>query len=56
MPMRSEAQRAYLWSKHPELARKFEKETPDDADLPAKLKERSKERRKQRIMRKARGE
>lgn len=31
MPIQSQAQRRYLWAKHPGLARKFEAETPKDA-------------------------
>lgn len=34
MPLESEAQRRYLWATDPELAQKFEDETPKDAKLP----------------------
>jgi len=37
--MKSQAQRGYLWSKHPEVAKKFEKETPKGKKLPEKVKE-----------------
>lgn len=38
MPMKSRAQRAYLWAKHPEIAREFEAKTPKGKALPAKVK------------------
>jgi hypothetical protein len=38
MPMQSQAQRAYLWSHHPEVARKFEAETPEGKRLPRRKK------------------
>jgi hypothetical protein len=34
MPMKSQAQRAYLHANKPELAAEFEKATPKGADLP----------------------
>ena len=34
MPFKSHAQRRYLWATDPELAKKFEAETPSGADLP----------------------
>jgi hypothetical protein len=34
MPMKSQAQRAYLHIHHPKVAAKFEKETPKAAKLP----------------------
>lgn len=52
MPMRSQAQRSYLWLRHPELARKFEEETPKGKDLPSKLKEKGRSKRKRRIKQK----
>ena len=42
MPMRSKAQRAYLWWKHPDVARKFEAVTPKGARLPKHVKKRKK--------------
>lgn len=39
MPMRSEAQRKYLWAKHPEVAREFEDATPKGKKLPQHVKE-----------------
>lgn len=38
MPMKSTAQRAYLWAKHPEIAREFEAATPKNAKLPTHIK------------------
>ena len=37
MPMQSEAQRRYLWAKHPDVAREFEAATPKGARLPEKV-------------------
>lgn len=34
MPFRSEAQRRYLYAQHPEIARRFQAETPANANLP----------------------
>ncbi len=34
MPFQSEAQRRYLWLKHPEIARRWAKESPGQQDLP----------------------
>jgi hypothetical protein len=34
MPMRSQAQRRYLWSQRPDVARRFERETPRGKKLP----------------------
>lgn len=36
MPMKSQAQRKFLWAKHPEVAREFEAKTPK-GKLPAKV-------------------
>jgi len=38
MPMKSKAQRRYLWAKHPKVAREFEKHTPKGKKLPKKAK------------------
>jgi len=38
MPMRSQAQRKYLWANNPKVAKKFEKETPKGKKLPKKVK------------------
>lgn len=37
MPMKSKAQRRYLWATDPELARKFEDKTPKGTELPDKV-------------------
>jgi len=34
MPLKSQAQRGYLWANHPDVAEKFEAETPAGAKLP----------------------
>lgn len=38
MPMKSKAQRAYLWANNPKLAKEFESKTPKGAKLPRKVK------------------
>jgi hypothetical protein len=38
MPMKSKAQRGYLWANDPKVAREFEKETPKGRKLPKKVK------------------
>ena len=38
MPFKSSAQRAYLFSKRPDVAEKFEKETPKGKELPHHVK------------------
>ena len=38
MPIKSKAQRRYLWATHPKLAKKFEAETPKGKRLPEKVK------------------
>lgn len=42
MPMKSKAQRAYLWANEPEVARKFEDHTKKGAKLPKKVKKKVK--------------
>lgn len=37
MPFKSQAQRAWMYSQHPEMAKKWEKETPT-GKLPKKVK------------------
>ena len=41
MPIKSKAQRRYLWAKHPKIAREFENKTPEGAKLPEHVKESS---------------
>lgn len=38
MPFKSEAQRRFMWAKHPQMAREFQDATPKDADLPEHVK------------------
>lgn len=38
MPFESEAQRRFMYSQHPKLAKEFEAATPDNADLPERKK------------------
>jgi len=40
MPLKSQAQRRYLWAKHPKVAREFEKKTSKGKKLPEKVKAR----------------
>ena len=42
MPFKSEAQRRMMYEKHPEIAKRWEKETPP-GKLPAKVKKKRKE-------------
>lgn len=37
MPFQSEKQRAYLYAKHPQIAARWEKETPKGKKLPKKV-------------------
>ncbi len=38
MPLKSQAQRKFLWANHPDIARKFERETPKGKKLPKHAK------------------
>jgi len=38
MPIKSKKQRAYLWAKHPEIAKEFESKTPKGKKLPLRVK------------------
>ena len=38
MPFKSQAQRRWMYSQHPEMAEKWEKETPKGKKLPTRLK------------------
>lgn len=44
MPMKSKAQRAYLWANEPEVAKKFEQHTKKNIDLPEKVKPKKKKK------------
>ena len=37
-PFVSKAQRGYMWAKHPEIAREFEKKTKNIKELPKRKK------------------
>lgn len=37
MPMKSKAQRAFLWLHHPKVAREFESKTEKEKDLPERI-------------------
>jgi hypothetical protein len=38
MPFKSEAQRRFMFAKHPEIAKRWAKEYPNQKDLPEKVK------------------
>lgn len=38
MPFKSEAQRGYMYANHPEIAKRFQRETPKGKKLPKKAK------------------
>lgn len=42
MPFLSQAQRGYMYSKHPEIAKRWEAETPANAKLPQHVKKKTK--------------
>ena len=39
MPFKSKAQRRYLYSQHPEIANRWQKEMPQKKKLPERVKE-----------------
>ena len=39
MPMKSQAQRGFLWARHPEIAKRWEKHTPKGKKLPKHVKD-----------------
>ena len=41
MPMKSKAQRRYLWATDPELAKEFESKTPKGKKLPEKARKKT---------------
>ena len=43
-PFKSKAQQRYLYSKHPDIAKRWEKETPNIKNLPNKVKKSGKKR------------
>jgi hypothetical protein len=46
MPFKSQAQRAYMYAKHPELAKEFEAATPKGKKLPKHVKKKKPHRGK----------
>lgn len=42
MPFRSKAQKGFLYANHPEIAKRFQTETPKGKKLPAKVKPKGK--------------
>mgnify|MGYP003344794702 FL=1 len=38
MPFKSEAQRKFMYAKHPKMAKEWEEKTPKGKKLPAKVK------------------
>lgn len=42
MPFKSQAQRKMMYAKHPEIAKRWEKETPKGKALPKKVSKRGK--------------
>ena len=42
MPFQSESQRRYLWLKHPDIAKRWSAEYPNQGKLPAKKPKRPK--------------
>jgi hypothetical protein len=47
-PFASEAQRRLLWSKHPEIAKRWSHEFPGQHDLPMHVKDKKKKKKKKR--------
>lgn len=41
MPFKSQAQRGFMYARHPEIAKRWEKETPHDHKLPEHVGESS---------------
>lgn len=48
MPFKSEAQRRFMWAKHPDIARRWAHEYPGQKDLPASARAGALRRRKAR--------
>ena len=42
MPFKSQAQRKFMYAKHPKLAKEFEEKTPKGKSLPKKVKKNGK--------------
>lgn len=52
MPFRSEAQRRYLWAKHPEIAKKWAHEFPGKRKLPKHKKRKTAKKKRMKSSRK----
>jgi hypothetical protein len=46
MPFKSQAQRGFMYSEHPEMAKRWESETPKGRKLPKKVKRKKSSGRK----------
>ena len=46
MPFKSEAQRRYLWAKHPQIAERWAKEYPNQKSLPRHVRKPKQQQRK----------
>jgi hypothetical protein len=44
MPFKSQAQREFMYSQHPEMAKEWENKTPKGKKLPAKVKKKAKKK------------
>lgn len=51
MPMKSQAQRAFLWSQHPDVAREFEAKTPKGEKLPERIHPKKEGKRRYKALR-----
>lgn len=45
MPFKSDAQRRFMYARHPEIAKRWQKHTPKGADLPERVGKKPKEKR-----------
>lgn len=46
MPFRSQAQKKFLFAKHPDIAKRWAKEYPSQGKLPARVKRKAKKKSK----------
>jgi hypothetical protein len=44
MPFKSQAQREFMYSQHPEMVKEWENKTPKGKKLPAKVKKKAKKK------------
>jgi hypothetical protein len=45
MPMKSKAQRGFLWKFHPDIAKEFEDKTPNGTKLPTHVEKKKKKKK-----------